>query len=99
MQDVPNRAGRFGQQREAIVIELLERQKRLTINQWELIATANLADLLDFFDFSHQLRPCFHHQGMAATRFCFLESAMLLFNVCEHDTYQESDVCRRHRAC
>ena len=33
------------------MIELLERQKRLTINQWKLIATANLADLLDFFDF------------------------------------------------
>ena len=49
--------------------------------------------------FSDRLCPCFHHQGMAATRFCFLESAMLLFNVCEHDTYQESDVCRRHRAC
>ena len=33
------------------MIELLERQERLTINQWKLIATANLADLLDFFDF------------------------------------------------
>jgi len=32
------------------VIELLERQKRLTTNQWKLICTANLADLLDFFD-------------------------------------------------
>src|SRR5689334_15340047 len=32
------------------MIELLERQKRLTINQWKLICTANLADLLDFFD-------------------------------------------------
>src|SRR5229473_2983836 len=33
------------------MIELLERQKRLTANQWKLICTANLADLLDFFDF------------------------------------------------
>ncbi len=33
------------------MIELLERQKRLTGNQWKLICTANLADLLDFFDF------------------------------------------------
>jgi MFS transporter, putative metabolite:H+ symporter len=33
------------------VIELLERQKRLTANQWKLICTANIADLLDFFDF------------------------------------------------
>jgi len=35
---------------EDSVIELLERQKRLTANQWKLICTANLADLLDFFD-------------------------------------------------
>jgi MFS transporter, putative metabolite:H+ symporter len=33
------------------MIELLERQKKLTVNQWKLICTANLADLLDFFDF------------------------------------------------
>jgi putative MFS transporter len=33
------------------MIELLEQQKRLTSNQWKLICTANLADLLDFFDF------------------------------------------------
>src|SRR5437899_11871224 len=33
------------------MIELLERQKKLTINQWKLIVTGNLADLLDFFDF------------------------------------------------
>src|SRR5204862_7419566 len=33
------------------MIELLERQKRLTKNQWKLICTANVADLLDFFDF------------------------------------------------
>ena len=33
------------------MIELLERQKKLTANQWKLIITGNLADLLDFFDF------------------------------------------------
>ena len=33
------------------MIELLEQQKKLTANQWKLICTANLADLLDFFDF------------------------------------------------
>ncbi len=33
------------------MIELLEQQKRLTVNQWKLICTANVADLLDFFDF------------------------------------------------
>ena len=32
------------------MIQRLEQQKRLTANQWKLIATANLADLLDFFD-------------------------------------------------
>src|SRR5256884_6395055 len=33
------------------MIERLEQQKRLTGNQWKLICTANIADLLDFFDF------------------------------------------------
>src|SRR5262245_504395 len=33
------------------MIERLERQKKLTANQWKLICTANVADLLDFFDF------------------------------------------------
>src|SRR6266849_4746590 len=33
------------------MIERLEQQERLTSNQWKLICTANLADLLDFFDF------------------------------------------------
>jgi putative MFS transporter len=33
------------------MIEHLEEQKKLTANQWKLIATGNLADLLDFFDF------------------------------------------------
>jgi putative MFS transporter len=33
------------------MIERLEQQTRLTVNQWKLICTANVADLLDFFDF------------------------------------------------
>jgi putative MFS transporter len=33
------------------MIERLEAQKKLTVNQWKLICTANVADLLDFFDF------------------------------------------------
>jgi putative MFS transporter len=33
------------------MIERLEQQKTLTANQWKLICTANVADLLDFFDF------------------------------------------------
>ena len=33
------------------MFEYLERQKKLTLNQWKIIATANLGDMLDFFDF------------------------------------------------
>jgi MFS transporter, putative metabolite:H+ symporter len=33
------------------MLERLEQQKRLTPNQWKIIATANLGDMLDFFDF------------------------------------------------
>ena len=33
------------------MLEYLERQKKLTANQWRIIATANLGDMLDFFDF------------------------------------------------
>ncbi len=33
------------------MIERLEQQTKLTTNQWKLIVTGNLADLLDFFDF------------------------------------------------
>jgi MFS transporter, putative metabolite:H+ symporter len=33
------------------MIERLEQQQKLTSNQWKLICTANVADLLDFFDF------------------------------------------------
>ncbi len=32
-------------------IERLEQQQKLTSNQWKLICTANVANLLDFFDF------------------------------------------------
>ena len=32
------------------MLELLEQQQRLTPNQWKIIATANLGDMLDFFD-------------------------------------------------
>ncbi|MBV9249212.1 MAG: MFS transporter [Acetobacteraceae bacterium] len=33
------------------MLHLLEQQKALTANQWRIIATANLGDMLDFFDF------------------------------------------------
>ena len=33
------------------MLERLENQKRLTANQWKIIATANIGDMLDFFDF------------------------------------------------
>lgn len=33
------------------MLERLDQQRRLTSNQWKLIITGNLADLLDFFDF------------------------------------------------
>ena len=33
------------------MLERLEQQKTLTKNQWKIIATANLGDMLDFFDF------------------------------------------------
>ncbi len=33
------------------MLELLDRQKTLTANQWKIIGTANLGDMLDFFDF------------------------------------------------
>jgi hypothetical protein len=37
--------------REDSMLELLERQTKLTKNQWKIIATPNLGDMLDFFDF------------------------------------------------
>ncbi len=33
------------------MLERLEQQKTLTLNQWKIIATANVGDMLDFFDF------------------------------------------------
>jgi putative MFS transporter len=33
------------------MLERLEKQESLTTNQWKIIATANLGDMLDFFDF------------------------------------------------
>jgi len=33
------------------MLERLEQQKTLTLNQWRIILTANLGDMLDFFDF------------------------------------------------
>jgi MFS transporter, putative metabolite:H+ symporter len=33
------------------MLEYLERQKKLSANQWKIIATANVGDMLDFFDF------------------------------------------------
>ncbi|HYZ21038.1 MAG TPA: MFS transporter [Rhodopila sp.] len=33
------------------MLERLEQQTRLTANQWKIIATANIGDMLDFFDF------------------------------------------------
>lgn len=33
------------------MLDRLEQQKTLTLNQWKIIVTANLGDVLDFFDF------------------------------------------------
>jgi MFS transporter, putative metabolite:H+ symporter len=33
------------------VLDLLEKQTRLTANQWKIISAAILGDMLDFFDF------------------------------------------------
>jgi MFS transporter, putative metabolite:H+ symporter len=33
------------------MLEILERQKRLTLNQWKIISAAIIGDMLDFFDF------------------------------------------------
>ena len=35
----------------ASLLERLEKQKKLTADQWKIIATANVGDMLDFFDF------------------------------------------------
>ena len=48
------------------MLELLERQKTLTSNQWKIIATANLGNMLDFFDFFLiGYVPGVHHRRMA----------------------------------
>src|SRR5271163_349276 len=36
---------------EDAMLEILERQRRLTLNQWKIISAAILGDMLDFFDF------------------------------------------------
>jgi len=33
------------------MLEILERQQRLTLNQWKIVSAAILGDMLDFFDF------------------------------------------------
>ena len=33
------------------MLELLDRQQRLTANQWKIAIAATLGDMLDFFDF------------------------------------------------
>src|SRR5258708_35658414 len=33
------------------MLERLERQEKMTSNQWKIIATAGVGDMLDFFDF------------------------------------------------
>src|SRR5580698_7901822 len=38
-------------EREARMLDLLENQKKLTVNQWKIAGAATLGDMLDFFDF------------------------------------------------
>ena len=47
------------------MLERLERQKKLTANQWRIILTANLGDMLDFFDFFLMGMSCIHPEGVA----------------------------------
>jgi hypothetical protein len=35
----------------SVMLQLLEQQKKLTINQWKIFAAATIGDMLDFFDF------------------------------------------------
>ena len=49
--DAPRRARLDRALGDAAVLERLEQQKKLTANQWRIILTTNLGDMLDFFDF------------------------------------------------
>src|SRR5262249_15362233 len=40
-----------GVSRRKRMLDMIERQTRLTINQWKIVAAAILGDMLDFFDF------------------------------------------------
>src|ERR1700691_5951842 len=40
-----------GTQGGSAMLELLDRQQKLTANQWKIAAAATLGDMLDFFDF------------------------------------------------
>ena len=33
------------------MLDMIERQTRLTVNQWKIVVAAILGDMLDFFDF------------------------------------------------
>jgi putative MFS transporter len=44
-------AARIRQGEARVMLERLEQQKKLTGNQWKIIATAGVGDMLDFFDF------------------------------------------------
>jgi putative MFS transporter len=58
------------------MLELLERQQRLTVNQWKIISAAILGDLLDFFDFF--LIGYVLAFIVGEWKFTFLESGMIL---------------------
>jgi MFS family permease len=47
------------------MLEYLERQKKLTANQWKIIATSNVGDMLDFFDFFLSVCAGVYTQGIA----------------------------------
>ena len=40
-----------GVEGENVMLDLLERQNKLTANQWKIAGAATLGDMLDFFDF------------------------------------------------
>ncbi len=48
------------------MLEYLERQQRLSINQWKIFAAATIGDMLDFFDFLLiGFRSGLHREGLA----------------------------------